>query len=69
MPKVNEDTGTNLRSLCETCCSMREIVTLKGSRFLFCQLSKTDEAFPKYPAQPKIRCDGYQPDDKPADAS
>ena len=50
------------RSLCETCTWMREIVTPKGSRFLLCQLSKNDPAFPKYPPQPVVRCDGYRPD-------
>ena len=33
----------------------------QGSRFLLCQLSRTDPAFPKYPPQPVVRCDGYQP--------
>ena len=47
-------------SLCETCALMREVVTPKGSRFLLCQLSKTDPASPKYPPQPVVRCDGYQ---------
>jgi hypothetical protein len=39
---------------------MREVVTPKGSRFLLCQLSKTDPDYPKYPPQPVVRCDGYQ---------
>jgi hypothetical protein len=52
-----------MRSLCETCASMREVVTPKGSRFLLCRLSQTDPAFPKYPPQPVVRCDGYQPRD------
>lgn len=51
-------------SLCETCVSMREVITPKGSRFLLCQLSRTDPAYPKYPPQPVVRCDGYQPRDK-----
>jgi hypothetical protein len=46
-------------SLCETCCWMREITTLR-SRFLLCELSKTDAAYPKYPPQPVVRCEGYQ---------
>ena len=50
-----------MRSLCETCDSMREVVTPKGSRFLLCQLSGTDRAYPKYPPQPVVRCDGYRP--------
>jgi hypothetical protein len=49
-----------MRSLCETCASMREVVTPKGSRFLLCRLSQTDPAFPKYPPQPVVRCTGYQ---------
>jgi hypothetical protein len=49
-----------IRSLCETCALMREVVTPKGSRFLLCQLSKTNSAYPKYPPQPVVRCDGYQ---------
>ena len=48
------------RSLCEICALMREVVTPKGSRFLLCQLAKTDPAFPKYPPQPVVRCDGYR---------
>jgi hypothetical protein len=47
-------------SLCETCALMREVVTPKRSRFLLCQLSKTDLAYPKYPPQPVVRCDGYR---------
>ena len=47
-------------SLCETCAFLREVVTPKGSRFLLCRLSRSDPAFPKYPPQPVVRCDGYQ---------
>ena len=47
-------------SLCETCASMREVVTPKRSRFLLWQLSHTDPAYPKYPPQPGVRCGGYQ---------
>lgn len=47
-------------SLCETCASMREVITPKGSRFLLCQLSKNDPAFRRYPPQPVVRCNGYQ---------
>ncbi len=50
-----------MQSLCETCASMREVVTPKGSRFLLCRLAQTDTAFPKYPPQPVVRCDGYRP--------
>ena len=47
-------------SLCETCAWMREVVTPNGSRFLLCRLSQTDPAYPKYPPQPVVRCDGYR---------
>ena len=47
-------------SLCESCVRMREVVTPKGSRFLLCQLSQTNPAYPKYPPQPVLRCHGYQ---------
>jgi hypothetical protein len=47
-------------SLCETCAFVRAVVTPKASRFLLCQLSQTDPAYPKYPPQPVVRCDGYR---------
>ena len=47
------------QSLCESCCWVREVTTPKGSRFLLCQLSKTNPAYPKYPPQPVVRCEGY----------
>jgi len=43
---------------------MREIITPKGSRFLLCQLSKSDPAYAKYPPQPIVRCHGYQHKEK-----
>lgn len=49
------------RTLCESCRHMREVMTPKGSRFLLCQLSKTDTVFHKYPPQPVIRCRGHEP--------
>ena len=54
-----------IRSLCETCQRMQEIITPKGSRFLLCQLSKTNTDYLKYPPQPIVRCVGYQPRDEP----
>jgi hypothetical protein len=47
------------QSLCETCAWMREVITPKASRFLLCQLSKTNLAYPKYPPQPIVRCEGF----------
>jgi len=62
-----------MQSLCETCRNVREVRTAR-SRFLLCELSVTNAAYPKYPPQPVARCDGYQnkdgstqakPDDPP----
>jgi hypothetical protein len=62
-----------MQSLCETCRNVREVRTAR-SRFLLCELSVTNDAYPKYPPQPVVRCDGYQckneakqgkPDDPP----
>jgi hypothetical protein len=62
-----------MQSLCETCKNVREVRTAR-SRFLLCELSVTNTAYPKYPPQPVVRCDGYQsrseakqdmPDDPP----
>jgi hypothetical protein len=49
-----------MRSLCETCGNVREVRTAR-SRFLLCALSLTGTAYPKYPPQPIVRCDGYRP--------
>jgi hypothetical protein len=54
------------QSLCEKCRWMREVTTLR-SRFLLCQLSQTNPAYPKYPPQPVIRCQGHEPKQEEAD--
>lgn len=51
-------------SLCDTCGNVREVRTAR-SRFLLCGLSLTDAAYPKYPPQPVVRCDGYRPRNDP----
>jgi len=43
---------------------MQEVITPKESRFLLCQLSKSDPAYLKYPPQPVVRCDGYREKEK-----
>jgi len=54
------DAGARLKqSLCESCQWMHEVKTPR-SRFLLCELSKTDADYPKYPPQPVVRCEGYQ---------
>jgi hypothetical protein len=59
--------GAMIESLCESCGSMREIVTPKGSRFLLCRLAETNRAFPKYPPQPVAQCEGYRREAGPAE--
>jgi len=51
-----------MRSLCETWANALEVRTPR-SRFLLCELSLTTAAYPKYPPQPVVRCDGYRPRD------
>jgi hypothetical protein len=51
-------------TLCETCENVREVRTVR-SRFLLCELSLTNAAYPKYPAQPVVHCDGYRPRNDP----
>ena len=51
-------------SLCESCKNMREVRTTR-SRFLLCELSLLNEAYPKYPPQPVVQCDGYERKDQP----
>jgi hypothetical protein len=46
-------------SLCQSCSFAKEIISGKGSRFLLCEKSQSDDRFPKYPTQPMIRCRGF----------
>jgi len=46
-------------SLCEFCRHLKEVVTGKGSRFLLCQKSVSDDRFAKYPPQPVVQCTGF----------
>jgi hypothetical protein len=36
------------------------VETRRGSRFLLCELSKTDARYPRYPPLPVVRCDGFE---------
>ncbi len=47
--------------LCGTCQFGRAIVSGKGSRFVLCERSRTDAAFPRYPRLPVTACTGYEP--------
>ena len=71
-PKVAE-------GLCPSCKYMKLVTNDRGSRFLFCERSRSDPRFPRYPRLPVLACDGYEASaeaageppryDKPSDAS
>jgi hypothetical protein len=47
--------------LCAHCRFARRIESARGSKFILCELSASDPAFPKYPPLPVIECAGYSP--------
>jgi len=51
--------------LCATCGHARVIVTDRGSRFLLCGRSATDDRYPRYPRLPVTACPGYEPGREP----
>ncbi len=46
--------------LCGMCRHVRVITSDRGSRFIMCELSKTDPRFRRYPALPVVACEGYE---------
>jgi hypothetical protein len=48
------------RGLCATCTHVRIITSDRGNEFTFCNLSKTDDRFPRYPRLPVLACSGYR---------
>ena len=46
--------------LCAACRYSRIITGRKGSRFTFCERSREDPAFPRYPSLPVLTCAGFQ---------
>jgi len=47
--------------LCGSCASAREIASSRGSSFLLCQRSATDDRYARYPRLPVLDCQGYEP--------
>ncbi|MFL5681337.1 MAG: hypothetical protein ACJ77B_12135 [Chloroflexota bacterium] len=47
--------------LCGRCRNARLVVSGRGSRFVLCELSRTDPRFPRYPSLPVIACAGFAP--------
>jgi len=48
--------------LCERCRHAALIVSDRGSRFLRCQLSFSDSAYPRFPVLPVLQCRGFAPE-------
>ncbi|MBI3112145.1 MAG: hypothetical protein HYZ01_11275 [Ignavibacteriales bacterium] len=46
--------------LCEHCRHAARITTAKGSTFILCNRSKTDDRFAKYPRLPVLACPGFE---------
>ena len=48
--------------LCQACVYAREIISAKGSRFLYCSRAEEDgQHYAKYPRLPVLECPGYTP--------
>jgi hypothetical protein len=47
--------------LCQACVYAREIISAKGSRFLYCSRAEEDDRYAKYPRLPVLECPGYTP--------
>ena len=48
-------------SLCLSCAHVKVVESSSGSRFLMCQLSRTDPRYRKYAPQPVLTCPGHEP--------
>jgi hypothetical protein len=46
--------------LCGHCRNARAVESRRGSRFVLCDLSRTNSRYPRYPPLPVLRCDGFE---------
>jgi hypothetical protein len=53
--------------LCADCKHARRVESNRGSAFLFCELSRSDPRFVKYPRLPVLSCPGYEKNPEHAD--
>ncbi len=49
----------SIAGLCAGCVHARLIETRTGSRFVLCELARTDRRFARYPALPVLACAGF----------
>jgi hypothetical protein len=47
--------------LCANCAHAKKIASARGAKFILCELSTTNPAFPKYPRLPVLECSGCTP--------
>jgi hypothetical protein len=48
------------RGLCAVCAHARIVKSDRGAEFVFCEKSKTDARFARYPRLPVLECAGYE---------
>lgn len=56
---------TPFAGLCPRCAHVRTVGNRRGSVFYMCELGRTDPRFPRYPALPVLRCEGFTPSESP----
>jgi len=61
--------GQERAGLCADCAHARRVESSRGSLFLFCELSRSDPRFTKYPRLPVLSCSGYEKNQEQADRS
>ena len=52
--------ASRLAGLCPECRHVHVVVSERGSSFLRCTRSRLDPAYPKYPPQPVVHCEGHE---------
>ncbi len=61
MPSAREKpASSHPRGLCDACVHVSFVTSGRGTTFLMCGRSKTDERFPKYPPLPVRACVGFE---------
>lgn len=56
------------RGLCAGCRHVRLVTSARGSSFVMCGRSRTDERFAKYPRLPVLACAGFEEPERPGEA-
>lgn len=49
-----------MTNLCPVCVHVQRVTSNRGSVFLLCRLSASDERFPRYPPLPVRACIGFR---------